>query len=268
MTVPVTFHRTRPCILTIGVVVLGVLLGETAWGQFGGGMGGGGGGRGGGRHGSSDSKSDSSDSHSNYTPLPPPAALMPHAGDYVSTETNYYEIVYMPFQTRIYLYDKKFKPLSARDLHAQMTVQFPLEPAPRRLEYHFVPMPAESTEQDYVATALDIRPLQDKDVSVTVEFSGLSGRSGSTTAFTPHYDHFAIRPYVAQAAPMDSDRDAAARQRICPVTGAPLGSRGPVVKLYVTDIPLYVSGEDCIAAVKASPRKFVPQAPPPPDPVQ
>jgi len=45
-----------------------------------------------------------------------------------------------------------------------------------------------------------------------------------------------------------------------------LGSRGTVVKLYVTDIPLYLSGEDCIAAVKEAPQKFVPQAPPAPNP--
>ena len=51
-----------------------------------------------------------------------------------------------------------------------------------------------------------------------------------------------------------------------PCTTTVLGSRGTVVKLYVTDIPLYLSGEDCIAAVKEAPQKFVPQAPPAPNP--
>ena len=48
------------------------------------------------------------------------------------------------------------------------------------------------------------------------------------------------------------------RQRVCPVSGQVLGSRGPVVKLYIADYPLYLSGEDCIAAVKQSPEKYLP----------
>ncbi len=258
-----TFQRcakhSRVFLLLTAVVFSAWILDDSAaWGQFGGRGGGGG------RHGS-DSKSDSSDSHSNYTPLPAPAALLPHAGDYVSTETNYYEIVYMPFQTRIYVYNKKFKPLSAGDLHAQMTLQIPLEPTARKVSFQYVPMPAGATEQDFLAASIDLRPLQDKETSITLDFSGLTKASSPTATFTPHYDHFVIRPYVSQAALVESDRDAVNRQRVCPVTGAVLGSRSPIVKLYVTDIPLYLSGEDCIAAVKENPRKFVPQAPPIPD---
>ena len=100
--------------LSIGIAFSALFLADsTAWGQYGGGGGGGGGGGRGGRHGQS-SNSDSSDSRGNYKPLPAPATLLPHAGDYVSTETNYLEVVYMPFQTRIYLYDNKFKPVSTR----------------------------------------------------------------------------------------------------------------------------------------------------------
>jgi hypothetical protein len=232
-----------------------LLCGATAWAQYGG--------RGGGRHGSG-SKSDSSDSHSNYAPLPAPAALLPHGGDYVSTESNYYEIVYMPFQTRIYVYDKKFKPMSAANLSAQMTVQLPLEPSARKVAFQFTPMPAGATEQDFAAASFDIRPLQNKETSITLDFGGLASGPNRTATFTPRYEHFTIRPYVSQAALVESDRDAVNRQRVCPVTGAVLGSRGPIIKLYVTDIPLYVSGEDCVAAVKENPRKFVPQAPPAP----
>jgi len=187
---------------------------------------------------------------------------LPHAGDYVSTNTNYFEIVYMPLQTRIYLYDSKFKPVTARDLRARMTLQMPLEPAIRQVSFQFVPMPAGATEQDYVAAACDIRPLQDKDTSITFDFSGLPDRPSPTDTFTPHYARFNIRPYLARASVSESDQNAIAQQLICPVTGALLGSRGQVVKLYVAEFPLYVSGEDCIAAVKQTPQRFVPQAPP------
>ena len=171
----------------------------------------------------------------------------------------------MPLQTRIYLYDSKFKPLSAQAVHAQMTLRLPLEAAARQIPFQFVPLPAGATEQDYVAAAFDIRPLQDKDTSITFDFSGLSHRANPTVTFTPHYDRFSIRPYIAQAWLMEADQDAIARQRICPVSGVPLGSGGPVVKLYVAEFPLYLSGEDCIAAVRQAPQRFVPQAPPMPN---
>ena len=72
-------------------------------------------GQGGGRHGF-DGKNDSdSGGKHDYKPLPPPVHCLPHAGEYLATETNYYEIVYMPLQTRIYLYDRRFKPLKCSE---------------------------------------------------------------------------------------------------------------------------------------------------------
>ena len=63
----------------------------------------------------------------------------------------------------------------------------------------------------------------------------------------------------------EADRKAVARQKICPVTGAPLGSRGQIVKVFVAEHPWYLSGEDCVAAVMQAPQRFLP--PPPPMPV-
>ena len=169
----------------------------------------------------------------------------------------------MPLQTRIYLFDSKLKPLTARDVHAQMTLQLPRENAPRRIAFQYAAMPPGATEQDYVMAVFDIRPLQDKDTSVTLQFSGLSDHRNPTASFAPYYPRFNIRPYVAKALLTEADRDGIARQQVCPVAGVPLGSRGPVVKLYIADYPLYVSGDDCIEAVKEAPQKFLPQPPMP-----
>jgi hypothetical protein len=142
-----------------------------------------------------------------------------------------------------------------------MTVQMPGENAPRQLSFQYVTMPRGVTEQDYVVAIFDIRPLQDKETSITFEFSGLADRHYPTASFTPNYTRFSIRPYVARVLPTAADRDGIARQRMCPVAGVPLGSKGPVVKLYIADYPLYLSGEDCIAAVRECPQKFLPPPP-------
>jgi hypothetical protein len=68
-----------------------------------------------------------------------------------------------------------------------------------------------------------------------------------------------IRPYVARVLTTEADRDGVMRQRVCPVSGQVLGSTGPVIKLYIADTPLYLSGEDGIAAVKDAPEKYLPQ---------
>ena len=35
--------------------------------------------------------------------------------------------------------------------------------------------------------------------------------------------------------------------------------KGPIVKLYIADYPLYLAGEDCIAAVEKSPENYLPR---------
>jgi hypothetical protein len=193
--------------------------------------------------------------------LPTPGKLLPHAGEYVSNEKNYYEIVYMPLQTRIYAYNSTFEPMSAGELRAQMTIRPASGAAGRPIRFQYVPQPPGATEQDYVAANFDIRPLQEREVSISFE---LAYKSSAPTTMTPYYARFSFRPYISKAAVSPGDQAAIARQAYCPVTGAPLGSRGPIVKLYVAEFPLYLSGEDCIAAVQQAPQRFVPQAPPPP----
>ena len=249
-----SLQKRRILVLVIGLFVCAWdLSASTALGQFSGG--------GGGRHGGGGrDRVSADDAKPGYKPLPAVPGLTFHGGEYVSTETNYYEVVYMPLQTRIYLFDTKLKPLSAREMHALMTVQLPTENAPRQVPFQYVAMPVGVGEQDFVMALCDIRPLEGKETSITLEFSGLADRHNPTASFTPYYSRFKMRPYVMRVLLAESDRDAVARQGICPVSGVPLGSQGPVVKLYVADFPLFVAGDECIAAVKESPQKFLPRA--------
>jgi hypothetical protein len=243
--------RGKILVLAIGLsACAAVFFASVAWAQ----------GRGGGRHGGGDSsKQSDADSGSSYKPPPASPPLSPHGGWYVSTDQNCYEVVYMPLQTRIYLYDNKLKPLSARDVHAQMILQLPTENAPRRVPFQYAAMPPGATEQDYVTALFDIRPLQDKETNITLEFSGLPDHRPPTVSFTPHYAQFSVRPYVTKVLLTEADRNGVLRQQVCPVSGAPLGSRGPITKLYIADFPLYLAGDDCIAAVQQAPEKFLPQ---------
>ena len=221
----------------------------------------GGRGGGGGHHGGSDSASGPVTSG----PAPiPQVVLTPHGGQYIATEANHYEVVYMPLQTRIYLYDDKMKPLTARDVHAQMSLELPLENTPRHVAFQYVASPPGSAEQDYVVAGFDLRVLQDKETPITLEFSGLPDRQHPTISFTPIFSRTRLRPYVARVLPTEADRAGVIRQRFCPVSGDLLGTKGPIVKVCIADFPLYLCNEGCIETVRQSPERFLPRPVAPP----
>ena len=204
----------------------------------------------------------------NFTP-PPQIILTPHGGEYLQSETNHYEVVYLPLQTRIYLFDDKLQPLSARDVHARMSPKPPPGSAAQPIPFQYVALPAGAAEQDYVVAAFDLRQLTDRETPITFEFSGLLNRHkflgiwnryDATASFTPVFTAAKIRPYVARVLPTEADRDGVMRQKFCPVSGQMLGGNGPVIKLYIGDQALYLSEEDCIAAVRQAPEKYLPQA--------
>ncbi len=228
-----------------------ILFASTAEGQFGGR---GGGGRGGGGRGRDTAASDPT---RGMKPLPPQVVLTPHGGEFLQTDTIQYEVVYMPLQTRVYLFDKKLKPLTARDARVQMSLTLPAESSPRRIAFRYAAVPPRASEQDFVFAQFDLRQLQDREVPITFEFSGLPDRKSPKVSFSPVFSAEKIRPFAARVLLTAADRDGVMRQRVCPVSGQMLGTRGPIVKLYLGDFPLYLSGEDCIAAVQASPERYL-----------
>ncbi|MEN6451973.1 MAG: hypothetical protein ABFC96_15905 [Thermoguttaceae bacterium] len=233
----------------LAVAVSAFLLTSTALAQAGGGRGGRGGGP---------ANRDSMADRYRGAVSPSQRKLTLHGGQYLATDENRYEIVYMPLQTRIYLYDKSFQPLSARDLHAEMSLQLPDEREVRHLPFRYAP-PARWGEQDYVVAVLNVAQLNDRETPITFQFTGLPDRQHPTATFTPVFTSANVRPYVTQVLATKADTDAVVRQRVCPVCGQPLGVKRPVVKVLIAEFPLYLCDEECIAAVRETPRRFLPQ---------
>jgi hypothetical protein len=253
------------------VATVGVFFSMASWawaqGMGGSGMGGPGtgagmGGPSGGRRGGGDAGSKPSDYYRGGTPPPSHTTLTVHGGQYLKTESSYYEIVIMPLQTRIYVYDQTLKPLSARDLHVQMSFIPPGERSACHLPFQGVALSPNMSDQDYVVVAWDARTLGSKETPVTIEFTGLPDRAHPTASFTPVFTSDNIRPYVAQVMLMRSEADRVYQQRICPACGGPLGGKGPVVKVLIGEYPLYLCSQDCMGAVQQTPQRFLPPQPP------
>ena len=201
---------------------------------MGGGMGGGRGrgGMGGGR--GADRQNASPDYYRGKAPPPAQTPSTPHGGEFLQTDTSRYEIVYLPLQARIYLFDHELKPVSARDLHVRMSLKLPPQNTPQQVPFQYVALPAGTAEQDYVVAAFDFRQLPEKDTPITFEFSGLPDRQKflgiwdrheGTASFTPMFAPAKIRPYVARVLLTEADRDGVLRQTFCPVSRQMLGIR-------------------------------------------
>ena len=190
-------------------------------------------------------------------PPSPRVSLTPHGGQYITTDSNYYEVVYMPLQTRIYLYDKTLKPLSARDVHVQMSPQLSSESPVRGIPFQFVALPPGTAQQDYVAANFDLNQLHEEGNAYHFRVFRPSRPRHPTASFTPVFTRANIRPYIVQVLATESDRDGIVRQRICPVSGDVLGGKGPVVKLLIGEYPIYLCCKDCIEAVKQAPDKYL-----------
>jgi hypothetical protein len=194
--------------------------------------------------------------------VPPPqqAVLTPHCGQYLTTRSNCFELVFTMSQARIYVFDKARNPQSMRDIQVQMSLRVPGERENVRAPFQYVAMPPGIADQDYVAATFNFALLRDKETPITIDFSNLPDHHQPTVSFTPMFSVGKVRPYVALVVLAESDRAGIGRQRVCPVDGELLGNKGLIVKVLLGEQPLYLCCKECMAAVRKTPEKYLPAA--------
>ena len=68
------------------------------------------------------------------------------------------------------------------------------------------------------------------------------------------------KPQLTLVAFDQSDQAGIARQRVCPVTGAALGSMGGPIKVLVGGQPLYLCCKGCLGKVQSDPEAYLRKA--------
>lgn len=219
--------------------------------------------------------SDSHAGHSEHQYHMPPGGLphrverTPHGGLFLKTGSQCFEVVYLPHETRVYMYEQSGQPLSTLALRGEMSPQVRGESSPRSIPMQHVP-PSGPKEQDYLVVAADMSQLPD-ETPITFRFENLPDHQDQgwrfrplalitlrsekladrrKAEFTPVFHQADIRQYVVRVSFVQADREGYAQQRTCPITGALLGSMGEPVKVLVGERPLYLCCAGCIEQVR------------------
>jgi YHS domain-containing protein len=180
---------------------------------------------------------------------------MPHGGQLVCKPPHLFEVVYQPQEIRVYIYGPWPQPRSAKEITGEVSLQPYKDKHTTRVELRYVAAPA--GEQDYLSATADLSGAEEKKLMATIKLNNLPVANHSTAEFSRAVVVTEPKPKVTLAELDKSDQAGIARQQVCPVTGAKLGSMGDPIKMLVDGKPLYLCCQGCVAKVKNAPETYL-----------
>jgi YHS domain-containing protein len=186
------------------------------------------------------------------TPLPP------HGGQVTKLKALTLEVVYRPKEIRVYVYSPELKPQSVKDAKGKIAIQAKKGSHIDGIPLAYVDPPTGSAkQQDYLAATVDSAKIRDGGTKVTFYIENVPLSPQSKITFSQTVALSKVKPQVTVAAIDESDKAGIARQRVCPVTGAELGSMGDPIKVLIDGQPLYLCCRGCLAKVKKDPNTYL-----------
>ena len=182
-----------------------------------------------------------------------------HGGQVSATKWHYFEVVYEPHETRVYVYSPSKRPMSPPRITGEVVMLVNGDERECRYPLQFTAAGA-TGDAGYLAAAVDLSRVRDGDMQVTFEVANLPFQEERQARFT---QRFALtRPPKATTVLRltEADRPLVTRQGICPVTETPLGEHGPPLKVAVAEQAFYVCCEGCVADVEKAPQAYVRKA--------
>jgi hypothetical protein len=208
------------------------------------------------------SHSDSARPHAEHGPYltggPSIDERPPHGGHVSKSFLYFFEVVYEPNQTHVYLYGPAQEPLPSRSVRGEVLMRPHYLEQTFRFPLKFGPPAAGSTDQNHLAATVDVSRVRDGDMTVTFRFENLPLRPQPKATFTQTFAMVRRPPQVAVSVLTEADRDGLDRQEVCPVTKARLGSMGTPIKVLVGQQPLYLCCRGCVSKVEERPDAYLP----------
>jgi len=183
----------------------------------------------------------------------------PHGGQVTVQLPYFFEVVYQPRETHVYIYRPLGEPLAARAVVGEIAMQPHYSPDTFRFPLALVPPSADSSEKNHLVAETDVRQVPDGQMTVTFRLANLPLSEQPQVVFSQTFAITRPASRVEVAALTQADRLATDRQRVCPVTEAPLGSMGTPLKVLLNDQPLFLCCRTCVAKVEQDPQAYLPR---------
>ena len=183
-------------------------------------------------------------------PIAPAPSGPPHGGQAKFGWQHVVEVVYLPQQIRIYLYDAQRRPLSPQGVAGDVALE--VNGNPRQWWYRLEQAPA----GDHLVVNVDLTRVRERDMVAHFQLNNLPYREEPQIRFGQVFVLSQVpRPRVEVVPLAAGDPEAVGRQAVCPVTGDKF-DHGEPIKLLVDGQPMFVCCEGCVEEVNKSPDKF------------
>lgn len=175
----------------------------------------------------------------------------PHGGVLKLLETVQLETVVEPGGLRLFVYDLTGRPVDVRNSRGLAILQ--IKGDAKRYRYDLFPEIGKNKSAESLAVAVDLSQIGGRQVDLNWQLVGITGAERRPMKFA-----------VSSMVPMTAAQQVAtaiAKQKVCPVSGHPLGSMGKALPVTIGDKTVYVCCAGCIDTVKSDPAKYFGQKP-------
>ncbi len=162
----------------------------------------------------------------------------PNGGSLKHTDSHQIETVVAQGGLKMFVFDRDGQPVSVQRGHGAVSVR--VEGKAKRYRYDLLP-----DGKGALIAPVNLSQIAGRQIDVDVQLVGIAA---STISFNEVATVPASEQQLAAAA--------IARQKICPVSGKPLGSMGDPVAIDVNEQKLYVCCAGCVNAVHSDPAKY------------
>lgn len=185
----------------------------------------------------------------------------PHGGQVTASQSIYFfEVVYQPRETRLYLYGPSQEPLSAKGVRGQIVLRLNGQERDYRFPLKYAATRADSQEPGYLAAAVNVSRIRDGEMTATFLLDNLPHRQHAKAQFAQTFALSKPRHQLAVATLGAGDQERIARQRLCPVTSQPLGAHGSPVKVVLDGQALFLCCKGCLGKVEGNPEFYLARA--------
>jgi len=170
----------------------------------------------------------------------------PHGGSLISREGVQLETLVEPGGVRLFAYNDQGQPLDVRNVRGVATLS--LDGVAKRYRYDLYPEVREDQSAEALGVRVDLSQIAGHKGKLNFQLMGLF-EGQRATSFSSEF----VGPMTEQ----QKVAVAIANQKVCPVSGQPLGSMGDPISVTVGDDTVYVCCAGCVDKVKADFPKYL-----------